>query len=294
MDTENLFKKSDWIGQGKAWATVPPRVKKIAADFFSIPQALESELLPSPYLPIAKLLEHPFPLQNAAVTASQPAQYFSTTAPDVNDTALMLRIRHLAIPDSKTVNKLIACSRQCWLDGFQSVIYSHLGGVISHFPLWILTYWAAVGEIKHDVWGPWRTSQGWINRQKKISKINPTRAVLAEEATMMLAMLPWGCSKPPGLSDSEPLYTLWRLAGPNWLAGSQMNDMLELLRSKINSDPDLVKNTRVWGTALLPKILQVSVTSILKWISFTLTQPSGIPRSKNRHILDGPRSAMDS
>jgi hypothetical protein len=35
-----------------------------------------------------------------------------------------------------------------------------------------------------------------------------------------------------------------------------MNDMLELLRYKINSDPDLVKNTRVWGTALVPKILE--------------------------------------
>jgi hypothetical protein len=40
----------------------------------------------------------------------------------------MLRMRRLAIPDTRTINKLLASSRQSWLDGAQSVIYSHLGG----------------------------------------------------------------------------------------------------------------------------------------------------------------------
>ncbi|KAJ6615316.1 hypothetical protein B0H10DRAFT_2041596 [Mycena sp. CBHHK59/15] len=207
MDTNNIFKKYDRIAQGKAGASTPPMVRKIAAEFFSIPQVLEHELLPSLYLPIAKMLEFTLPLQNATITAPQPAQYFSKAAPDITDEALMLRVRRLPLPDSKTVHKLLACSRQCWLDG-------------------------------------------------RVSKKNPTRAALAEQASMMLAMLPWGCSKPPGLSDSEPLYTLWRFAGQHWLAGSQMNDMLELLRYKINSSPDLMKEFRVWGTALLPKILE--------------------------------------
>ncbi|KAJ7812888.1 hypothetical protein B0H14DRAFT_3751873 [Mycena olivaceomarginata] len=68
-------------------------------------------------------------------------------------------------------------------------------------------------------------------------------------------MLPWGLAK-QGVSDSEPFHSVWRLLGPNWLEGSQMNDMLELLRHKINTHPDLVRNTRVSGTALVPKILQ--------------------------------------
>ncbi|KAJ6566925.1 hypothetical protein B0H19DRAFT_1258101 [Mycena capillaripes] len=90
----------------------------------------EHELLPSPFLPIAKLLDFRLPLQNVTVTAPQPAQYFSAVAPDIDDAALMLRVRHLAIPDAKTVNKLLTSSRQCWLDGVQSVVYSHLGGVV--------------------------------------------------------------------------------------------------------------------------------------------------------------------
>jgi hypothetical protein len=246
----------DCIAQGKMWASTSPRDRKIAADFFAIPQALEHELLPSPYLPIAQMLEFTLLIQNATTTASQPAQYFSMEAPDITDQALMLRARRLPIPDGKAINKLLACSRQCWLDGVQSVIYSHVGGVVTHFPLWILTYWARVSEIKCDARGHWRKSQEWINRQKKTNKVNPTLAALAEDTVVMLASLPWGISKPPGLSDSEPLHKLWRLLGPNWLESSQMNDMLEILRYKINSNPDLVKNTRVWGTALFPKILE--------------------------------------
>ncbi|KAJ6618438.1 hypothetical protein B0H10DRAFT_1947623 [Mycena sp. CBHHK59/15] len=64
MDTHQTFKKSDWIAQDKAWATVPSGVKKIAVEFFLIPQEHE-HLLPLPFLPIAKMLEFPLPLKNA-------------------------------------------------------------------------------------------------------------------------------------------------------------------------------------------------------------------------------------
>ncbi|KAJ7091690.1 hypothetical protein C8R44DRAFT_954969 [Mycena epipterygia] len=98
MDANDTLKKSDWIAQGKACAFVPPRVKKMAAEFFTIPQEVEYELLPTPYLSIAKMLEFPRPLQNvAAPTGPQPAQFFSTTAPDINDATLLLRVRRLTI-----------------------------------------------------------------------------------------------------------------------------------------------------------------------------------------------------
>ncbi|KAJ6622225.1 hypothetical protein B0H10DRAFT_2214583 [Mycena sp. CBHHK59/15] len=218
MDTENTFKKSEWIGKQRSWAIAPPALKKIAAQWFLIPQEPEHNLLPSPYLPIAQMLEFPLPLQNVApVTTDQPAQFFSINIPDISGEALMLHVRRLPIPDMKTINKLLASSRQSWLDGTQSVIYSHLGGSVTHFPLWVLTYWAAVGDIK-DAWGCWRASQAWVNHQKKISAVNPTHAALAEDATLTLAMLPWGLAK-RGVSDSEPFHTLSQLLGPNWLAG---------------------------------------------------------------------------
>ncbi|KAJ7803423.1 hypothetical protein B0H14DRAFT_2613366, partial [Mycena olivaceomarginata] len=231
-----MLNKSQWIGVQKKWASVSSWLKKLAAEYFLIPQELEADLIPSPYLCITELLAFPFPLQNAASIALQPAQFFSPIAPDIGDSEMMLRVRP---------SKLIASSRQSWLDGAQSVIYSHVGGSVTHFPPWILTYWAAVDEIK----------KAWVDRQRRISAVNPTCAALAEDTALMLTMLPWGLAK-RGVSDSEPFHTLWRLLGPNWLAGAQMNDMLELLRHKINTNPNLVKNTRTWGTALVPKILE--------------------------------------
>ncbi|KAJ6589766.1 hypothetical protein B0H19DRAFT_1249286 [Mycena capillaripes] len=140
MDSDNGFKMSDWIGQQKAWATAPPTLREIAAQYFLIPQTLEHDLVPSPYLPIAKMLDFTLPFQNKTATAPHPTQFFSLEAPDIGDQALMLRVRRLLIPDPKTVDKLLSSSRQAWLDGVQSVIYSHLSGTLTHFPLWILTY----------------------------------------------------------------------------------------------------------------------------------------------------------
>ncbi|KAJ6449834.1 hypothetical protein C8R47DRAFT_336958 [Mycena vitilis] len=257
MATNDTPQKSDWIGQGKVWALTPPRIRRIAADVFRIPQEVEHELLPSPYLPIAQFTEFRLPLQNAAATSHLPSEYFSSTAPDaISDQAFLLRARLLSIPDAKTIHRLVACSRQHWLDGMQFIVYRHLNGDTTHFGPWILTFWLAVSDIKRDAWAHLRRSQEWVKRQRKLVKANPARAALAEEAALMLTMLPWGTCKPNGLSDAEPLHSLWRLLGPNWLSDSQMDDMLELLRLKINASPHLIKNTRAWGTVLVPKILE--------------------------------------
>ncbi|KAJ7817683.1 hypothetical protein B0H14DRAFT_2267149, partial [Mycena olivaceomarginata] len=147
-----------------------------------LPQELEFELLPSPHLSIAKMLDFPLPLQNNLATATQPAQFFSINPPDIiTDKDLLIRIRRLPIPDSKTVHKLAACSRQAWLDGNQSVVYSHLGGNVTHFPLWILSYWVAIVDLKRDVWIPWRKAQVWVKQNSKIVSKNPTRAALAKD-----------------------------------------------------------------------------------------------------------------
>ncbi|KAJ7113748.1 hypothetical protein C8R43DRAFT_839919, partial [Mycena crocata] len=81
-------------------------------------------------------------------------------------------------------------------------------------------------------------------------------AALVEEAELILSMMPWAFSKPQGLSDTEPFHNLWRFLGPNWLSGSNQNDMLELLRQYVASDPILARKFRIQGTSLGPKILE--------------------------------------
>jgi hypothetical protein len=63
--------------------------------------------------------------------------------------------------------------------------------------------------------------------------------------------------KPRGLSDDEPIHTLWRYLGPNWLSGSSQNDLLELLRHQLAGRSDMAKAYRVEGTCITEKLLDV-------------------------------------
>ncbi|KAJ6508568.1 hypothetical protein C8R45DRAFT_1089732 [Mycena sanguinolenta] len=99
------------------------KLEKMVADYFLIPQELEFNLLPSPYLSIAKMLEFLLPLQSSAITCCQSAQFFSKELPDLTDSDLQICLLRLRIPDAKTIHRLLAGSRQHVLDGFRSVLY---------------------------------------------------------------------------------------------------------------------------------------------------------------------------
>ncbi|KAF7371544.1 hypothetical protein MVEN_00009400 [Mycena venus] len=257
MGQETAFKISDYIGKGMSISTAPRRLCEMAKEEFTVPQQFQFELFPSPMLPLAKMPDFTVPLECTTIGATQPAQYFSRTAPDHVDQNAILRLRRLPIPEAKVIRKLVECSRQGWLDGNQSVMYSHLSeSVVTHFPLWVLTYWSLILDFKRDVRAYWVRSLDWVAKKKKTSRKNPARVALVEETMHILSMLPWGWAKPPGLSDSEPAHNLWRFLGPHWLAGSQQNDMLELLRHKVDSNPELAKKFRIQGVALAAKILE--------------------------------------
>ncbi|KAF8180946.1 hypothetical protein K438DRAFT_1768135 [Mycena galopus ATCC 62051] len=67
------------------------KLKKFVAEYFLIPQELEFNLLASPHLSIAKMLDFPLPLPSSAMTGSQPAQFFSKELPDISDRDLQIR-----------------------------------------------------------------------------------------------------------------------------------------------------------------------------------------------------------
>ncbi|KAJ6453117.1 hypothetical protein C8R45DRAFT_945307 [Mycena sanguinolenta] len=83
------------------------KLEKMVADYFLIPQELEFDLLPSPYLSIANMLEFPLPLQSSAITGCQSAQFFSKELPDLTDSDLQIRLLRLPIPDAKTIHRLL-------------------------------------------------------------------------------------------------------------------------------------------------------------------------------------------
>jgi hypothetical protein len=73
-----------------------------------------------------------------------------------------------------------------------------------------------------------------MHQKKSIS-----RHTHAEDVNILLATLPWGIDK-CGVSNSEPIHTLWRYLGPHFTMGSHQNDLLEILHSHVAADPDLI------------------------------------------------------
>ncbi|KAJ7149280.1 hypothetical protein C8R43DRAFT_1128635 [Mycena crocata] len=250
----NPFNKTEWIGKGIKWAaTLPSHVRKAAGDELSLPQTVEAELIPACSLSIAKMIQFPLPVQIPTVSSCIVSDFFSKEAPGRVTADILLRLRHLPIPDTKLIRKLQAELRQAWLDGFQSVPYTHIAGTVTtHFPLWLITYWNEVLDIRLNVRQYWMRGQKWVHGLTKKKGHTGYRSE-SEQTSILLGTLPWGLTKP---SDGEQFNSLYRFLGPHWLASSQLDDMLEIECLKINTTPELVKNMRVRGVDLTNYIVK--------------------------------------
>jgi hypothetical protein len=171
------------------------------------------------------------------------------------DSSVILRLRHLDMPPVKVIRRLVQDGQQAWLDGFKSVKYGHLAvDAGTHFPLWVISFWNTVIDIRSDVRKPWIGARDWLKKQMEQKK-NPQVRTHATDVTKLLGVLPWNGRK-RGLSDNSPIHSLWRFFGTEWLSSTDENDMLEILRDRIASDPDLVGRVRVEAVELTAKITQ--------------------------------------
>jgi len=263
MHTIPIESDDDSSEIGNVWSSkLPPRLKCSAKAIFALPYLTRQELLPDPSLSIKALTDFLLPLQqpNPTKELSILSQIFSKDAPSTLSESLMMRLRYLPTPDPITIRQLVEFSRQAWLDGFQSVRYAHLrsgtgSGTVTCFPLWVITFWNEILDVK-KIRGRWITSRDWIKVQLKQNK-SMERREMAEQASNMLNVLPWGKNRPDGLSHgSDPIHTLWRYLGPNWLSDSEQNEMLELIREKCLDSPEKCSQFRIQNTHFAAKLLE--------------------------------------
>jgi hypothetical protein len=250
------------------WGSIPPRGfhKRAARVIFSIPVDISERILPSPVLSLKELTDFPLPPQSMkpppnSGTATQSSfgleSYFSKTTPSELSATIILKIRHLRIPETSHIKKLEEFSRQAWLDGFQSVCYAHLqdgATTVTYFPLWLITFWNSVLDVK-KISTKWIKSRDWITAQLRQRK-SIERRTLAQTASIMLTNLPWGHLRPKGFSEGgDPIHTLWRLLGSNWLASAEQDDLLELVRGKILETPESCARYGVQNTYFTKRLI---------------------------------------
>jgi hypothetical protein len=192
-----------------------------------------------------------FTLPNQVITVPNisPAGYFSRNVPDAVSEASLARLRRLPVPNTSMVRKLVDLQHQAWLDGYQSVKYIHLSdAVTTHYPLWLVSFWAAVLDLQKNVYMPWSTAREWLNAEIRQNRSVEWRE-LARDAKVLLAALPW---------DSEVVKSMWRYLGTQWTTSCQQDDMLDNLSDRITAQPDLAAMMTVKNLALSAKILEAA------------------------------------
>ncbi|KAF8145582.1 hypothetical protein K438DRAFT_1428875, partial [Mycena galopus ATCC 62051] len=192
---------------------------------FDIPEAIAARILPDDSISVNALLDFSLPRPVTALE-NPDAVFFTKSSPAPIDESSLLRLRHLDLPPVQVIRRLAVDGKQAWLDGFMSVKYGHIKGeTLTHFPLWIITFWNEVIDTRLNVRKPWTHAKDWVKQQLQQRK-RPDDRKLATETSRLLGIIPWKAAK-RGLSDKEPMYTLWRYLGPTWLSATDENDMLE-------------------------------------------------------------------
>ena len=101
--------------------------------------------------------------------------------------------------------------------------------VITHFLFSLVSFWAAVLDMRIDVCKPWILAREWTNARIHM-KWSPELHELTGDTKAFLAALPW---------DNEPVCVMWRYLGPHMTMSSQQNDMLDNLSDRIAAQQHL-------------------------------------------------------
>ncbi|KAJ7702622.1 hypothetical protein B0H16DRAFT_1748176 [Mycena metata] len=222
------FDRSEWISRGKSWKDVPKSVRKVCANDLAIPDAIASQILPDAMISIHALLDFS-PPRPSPITSASPdtSPFFSKYSPSAVDGLTITRLRHLDMPSVKVIRKLAHDVHQAWLDGYTSVKCAHIPGKgVTYLPLWVVTFWNAVADIRGNVRNPWVTCRDWVKNQLGHRR-KPDVRKYATDVTRLLGILPWNTLK-RGLSDASPVHSLSRFLG-----------------TRIAADPDLAGAVRV-------------------------------------------------
>ncbi|KAJ6590815.1 hypothetical protein B0H10DRAFT_2197604 [Mycena sp. CBHHK59/15] len=242
------FDRQEWVSQAKKWEDIPKSVKHSRHNCVENSAGCRHMICRQPAkfsISIHAVVYFTLPRPTSAVqNASDTSGFFSNQAPDAVNASMIICLHHLDMPPITVIRRLIQDGKQAWLDGYTSVKYGHISGdALTHFPLWLISFWNDVIDIRLHVRKPWNDARDWVKKQMGHKKNSDVRKH-ATETSRLLGILPWNGSK-RGLSDVSPIHTFWRYLGPEWLSSTDENDMLEMLREKITSEPELVGSVRV-------------------------------------------------
>jgi hypothetical protein len=147
------------------------------------------------------------------------------------------------MPCADTVGQLVkACSTSEFL-GTKSVSCVHIPSAEYYLPLWVITFWTKVVELRSEWLEPWVRAEDALRRRKITWKqridSNLTHTLVGDVMNM-LSILPWS-GNVRGFDNAEPVYSLATYATHDWFSCIHQDQMLDILRRTLMLDPQYAK-----------------------------------------------------
>jgi len=227
-----------------------------------IPHCLYSALLPHPDMSILDFLSFEFPAQFDSLFGIEHIniqEFWSKALPICINLENVQCLRKLPIPSSAVLDSFQQ-EFTCLPDQHEikSIVYNHLPSsntaVSTRFPLWVFNYWVQVSQLHAYAKGPWNRAQHWAANQH-FTRF-PERRRLSNEIHAALAHVAWA-GNVHGFSDPEPVTSLACYLSTDWLATTQINQQLDLLRRRIQRQHMPSGKHEIVTTQFFPKIIQL-------------------------------------
>jgi hypothetical protein len=126
-----------------------------------VPQEFYAQILPSPKLPVLKLIQFHLPLLLPSRTFPATNDFFDTQPPNTSDIA---KIQALPSPPQSVVDALKKNLLHAISARNRSIMPAH--SISSGtYPLWIITYWDSVFDV--------RLAQGaWVRAEQNLHELS--------------------------------------------------------------------------------------------------------------------------
>lgn len=238
------------------WANASQATRKQAKKVFALPKDIKRILLPSRNTSISEMLAFSAPPSSVVKSTTELASFFSSQQPQDLSKAEVLQLSSLPMPHLTVIRELDVFSRQGWMDGMKSVTYAHSPGQKTRFPLWIISFWMTVSTLRSTVWKPWQRIDTWLQKQECQFK-STSRREFASLTRALLAAVPWKLPK-QGLSDVQPIHTIWRLLGETWTNSTVQDNMLDILRIRAAANDPLSSRFLIENVDFTTKLFEAS------------------------------------
>ncbi|KAJ7701595.1 hypothetical protein B0H16DRAFT_1483471 [Mycena metata] len=245
--TDRPFLPADWIGKGKQYLGAPWEVINAKNTAFALP-AKAAETIPDGTLPVLKFVDLVLPRISSELVHPESQLWFNNE----EATADISLLKGRSIPPAAVLDLLCRKFGQAWITGAKSITDPRFNDGAERFPLETLTYWGNMAEVIEEQ-STWKRTVNWVNNELKKAKDGDTKSALEDVRTELGSM---GWKAPlPYCNRTTTTLDLAEFLGSVWLRTTNVDIMMEDLRERVASDPELAAKVIVAPLAFSDAIL---------------------------------------